>query len=300
MQKFDHLTKTEELQLGELIQKGIKAKEKIKNPRIKTETREKLQTIIFEGEQAVDKLVKANLGLVYSQALYFSKSLAHAPEYEDLVSMGMIGLMVAVEKYDPTRNNKFSTVATWWIRQSLTKQINKTSRLVRLPDHRVGNYSQMLKIEKKLNEDGVKNSETIDVEIMQELDLQSKDLINIRNAAASPASLNKQIGDGDNGKEFIEMIYEKEHISSTEAVSIHNDCIAALFESVSNLDHDPRRIVSAYFSLPFEGEYRKAKEVREEMGLSHAKFKKILNTALANMRTTLEEKGFSLSDFLSE
>lgn len=158
------LTKEEELELGTKIQRYYKAQEILDSEdNISVEEKAVLEKEVKEGLEAVDVLVKANMGLVYDRARVFKSKYPAWPEYEDLVQDGMAGLMVAVKKYDPSRGNKFSTVAFNWISQSIIREAKKTGRLVRLPENRIQDYSHVLKLINTLDTDKLSPAEVDEI-----------------------------------------------------------------------------------------------------------------------------------------
>lgn len=162
------LSKEEELELGRIIQRHFKAKDELElGENLTPERVSELEGLVQEGKDAVEQLVKANMGLVYERAKIFKRNYPRAPEEEDLVQEGMTGLMTAVQKYDPERGNKFSTVAYFWIAQAVGRGVNKTGRLVRLPENRINEYSRITKIMNDANAENLSPAE-IDQLVMED------------------------------------------------------------------------------------------------------------------------------------
>lgn len=300
MAKFEHLTKERELELGWIIQNHYKALEELKQSNLTVKTRKKLENEVAVGKAAVEELVSANLGLVYDRARIFKSKYPGASDFDDLVSMGKIGLMVAVEKYDPSRGNKFSTVAFYWIAQSMGREVNKTNRLVRLPENRIADYTRMNKVASEFEEEGISNAE-LDEKIMDRLNLSKTDLLNIRNAAAAHSSLNRKIGGSadDSSKELIDLVGEEKAVLGTEVSVINDACYHILKDAIKDLEEEKQVIIAAQFSLPIEGaSLATPQEVRDHYGLTSSRYRRLLAEGLSEIRTVLSGNDLNLSDFL--
>lgn len=297
--KYEHLTKERELELGGIIQKRSKAIEKLKSTRISERTRAQHKKDISAGDLAIDELVKANLGLVYDRARVFKSKFPSAPDMEDLVSMGTIGLMTALQKYDPARGNKFSTVAYYWIAQAIGREVNKTSRLVRLPENRIADYTRMNGVASRYEEFSLGYTE-LDKRIMEELDLNKTELMNIRNAASFHASLNRKIGGGggEGTKELMDIVGEEKVIVATEHSVTTNECFSILSDELQSLEPLKREVIASHFSLAVDGIYPTAQEIREVRSLSSSKFRRILSEGLSELKASLAAKDLNLLDFI--
>lgn len=265
-----------------------------------TQRRAFLARMIRQGKRSTDVLAKANLGLVYNQAKNFKKSYPSAPDLEDLVQEGMVGLVTAIFKYDPSRGNKLSTVATPWIYQAIARGTNKTGRLVKLPENRSTDYSDMVEIMKRHEEDGLSTAEIHEI-IMEELSLSKDDILSISNAASLPLSLNYKVsGDGEeDSPELIDIIGEINASNSSEASVVNTEITKTLGTAFDSLDEIEKDIVSATFGLSLNesGKRVTAKEVREKHDISLQKLKKILDSALTKMKSEMKDNGVGYSDF---
>lgn len=296
--KFEHLSKDRELELGTLIQNRVKALEALQKGGLNAADRAKAEADAAAGESAVDELVKANMGLVYDRARAFKSKFPSAPDMEDLVSMGTIGLMIAVHKYDPSRNNKFSTVAYYWIYQSIGREVNNTSRLVRLPENRIADYTRMNAIMAKHEEDGLGPTEMEKV-IRDELSLSKADYIRIRSAASIHTSLNRKIGgEGDAGRELMDVVGEEKPQMATEHSVLTNECFRVLGEEIQALDPLKQGILAAEFSFPIGGAYPTSQEIRDQHGISMSKFRRLRAEGLTQIKNSLQSKGLNLADFI--
>ena len=299
MPKHLHLTKERELELGVIIQQRLVALSELQSPDISEEDTLLLEAQVAEGNTAIEELVKANMGLVYDRARNFKNKFPGAPDLEDLVSMGCMGLMTAVHKYDPKRGNKFSTLAYYWISQAIGRETNKTSRLVRLPENRISDYTRMNQVKSKYEESAIGASE-LDRKITSELGLTRTEILNIRNAASTHSSLNRPVGSKDDGsaKELMDLIGEQNAVNGTEYMVTANECFNLLRDEMELLAPLSRRVLAAQFSLPVDGEYSTPQEVRTAYGLSSSRFRRVLQEGLEELKRGLAAKDLFLGDFL--
>lgn len=292
------LTKDEELFYGQQIQDMISAQQKMSTmtadgTEIPDSQREELNEIIETGRNAVDTMVRANLRLVHKRARSFKNSFVSAPEYEDVAQDGMVGLMNAILKYDPSRNNKLSTVATYWIFQSISRQANKTARMVRLPENRITEFLTIKRMRAELEDEGLSTSEADDI-IMDELGLSKSDFMSIVNAAATHVSLNLTAGSEDNGRELMDTIVdgEAESVEDTTVSSVHHEILS---EALTTLDDKERDIVSTAFSmdLPDGEEPLSPKDVKKKYRINVAEYDRIVGGAMRKIKVYFESKGIS-------
>lgn len=294
------LSKEEELALGTIVQRHFKAKEELEHgDSLTPEQISSLEQEIKAGELAVETLVKANMGLVYDRARIFKLNYPKGPEFEDLVQEGTTGLLTAIKKYDPDRGNKLSTVAYYWIAQAVGRGVNKTGRLVRLPENRINENSKMIKIVNSPEAEGLTPSELDDL-IMRELSISKDDLRNIRNAAATPASLNKVVS-SENGsaRELIDFVSEQQATESSENTLIAREMKHALHDALNSLDEVKREIVVSTFNL-YDEKGCDPEVVRLKHDIPVFRFKRLHSEAMGEMREKLTSLGFSFSDFGSK
>lgn len=292
------LTKEEELTLGGMVQNMVKAKARIDSGE---ELSEGLTTAIKAqialGEKAVATLVESNQKLVYKRARMFKSRYPGAPELEDIIQDGMAGLVTAIMRFDPSRNNKLSTVATYWIFQSISRQTNKVGRLVRLPENRVNDYSKITKLRKEYEAKGIENTSEIDELIMYELKLTSHDYQSIVNAASSPTSLNREISDGESTRELIDML-PQESVQSVEVNVIRDAMKTVLDETIENLSEIERDTLKASFLIGENANILKPKEVKQKHRITTPTFEKHLASALRTVKREMNAHGVTYNDFL--
>lgn len=294
------LTKEEELQLGRVIQDSMKAREEIQDFPEGSSEHTACQKRIDDGDEAVRQLVESNVGLVYERAISFKKKYAGAGALEDVVQDGMAGLMTAVWKYDPERNNKFSTVAYNWIMQSIQRGCNKTSRPVRLPENRIYEW---VKIGSIMNdpENRELSMEEIDAKILEVIPhLKPKDLYNIRNAALPPDSLNRIVfsgGTSSSTNELVDFVGEDNAVESSEEVAVRSRMADVLRTKVVTLPPVQRDVVMASFDM-FADEGMSQESVCEKYSMKVSAYRSAQREALSTLRQNLEQEGVSLADFL--
>lgn len=299
MVKAQHLTKDEELRLGAMVQAMVQAKETLKDDSLKQKEIRSLRQIIIQGEDAVARLVEANTGLVWNQAKKFKSKYPSAPPLEDLVQEGMAGLVTAIMRYAPERNNKLSTVATYWIFQSITRNTNKTARLVRLPENRVTDYTKITRLRNKYIAEGLSKAES-DEKIMNDLNLTKNDLFVINGAASNHASLNRTI-DEDSDKELIEIVLDGT-AESAESLVLQDATFQILIDKLSELGEMEREIVLSHFSMDNVPGYTptSSKEIKEKYNLSASRHKRILTLALEEINKDMKELDLSFEDFINQ
>lgn len=299
--RIGNLTKEEELHLGELIQKYYVAQDEIAKmgDSLSAERMSALSEDLTVGWDAIERLVRANLGLVYHQARWFKRTYPSGPELEDLEQEGMIGLLVAVEKYDPKRGNKFSTVAHSWIRQSIARGTNKTGRMIRLPENKINDMFKMNKIvSREIHaSSGAVSQNEIDEKIISEINFTRQDLMNVRLAGTSCVSLSRPVSSGG-AKELIEYVGENYTYPSSENAVIENEMSAILRSKITSLSPEHRDVVYAAFSLGDQP--MSAKEVQIKHSFSADRYREIQMEAMTEIRNSLDEEGLSLNDFLGE
>lgn len=292
-----YLSKQTELELGEKVQKGLQSEAELNDNETLTLVEKKiLQGFIREGEEARNILFENNINLVHHRArIYISKYPNSGLDYEDLIQEGQIGLIAAINKYDPKRENKLSTVAYYWITQAITRAVNKTGRLVRLPENRIVQFYHINKFT-ALEENLDKSQADLDKAIIDKFDITIDDLYNIRSAGNYHASLNMKIGDDEGGKELIDFFEEDETVTSTEETVIDNNMNAELLKVLSDLSEVKQRVIESSFSLQHSPYTEKT--VREKFVMKKRDYEKIKNEAVQELREKLTQRGLTLTDFI--
>jgi len=191
------LTAQRELELSRTIQEGLAAEEMLENMKknnktLSPEEEERIENLITEGQDARDILTESNLRLVVSIARKF---LGRGMQIQDLIQEGNMGLMKVVKKFDPTKGCKFSTYATWWIKQAITRAISDQSRTIRIPVHMGEQINRMARVQKKLTQE-LHREPTVQ-EIADEMGEKVEKIRQIQKIAQEPVSLEKSVGEED-------------------------------------------------------------------------------------------------------
>ena len=249
------LTPDEEIQLAARIKKGDK--------------------------KAREHMIKANLRLV----------VKIARDYEgiglpllDLISEGNIGLMKAVERFDPAKGGKLSTYGSWWIKQSIKRALANQSKTIRLPVHLVDKISKMRKTAMKLQEE--LGHEPTDEELADELGMTAARVRQMRQAAIRPASLDAPIGDDDSNN-FSDVVQDENATSPYENLE-DKTVVNMLQDMVKHLDPRESTILRFRFGLD-GGTERTLEEVGEKFGVTRERVRQIQNLALRKLRKMIEK-----------
>jgi RNA polymerase primary sigma factor len=231
--------------------------------------------------KAREQMIKANLRLV----------VKIARDYEglglpllDLISEGNIGLMKAVERFDPAKGGKLSTYGAWWIKQSVKRALANQSKTIRLPVHLVDRISRMRRVAMKLQEE--LGREPTDEELAEELGMTPSRVSQLRTAAIRPASLDAPIGDDDSNN-FAEVVQDENAETPYEKLE-EKTVTAMLQEMVTRLDPREATILRYRFGLD-GGSEKTLEEVGEKFGVTRERVRQIQNLALAKLRRMIEK-----------
>ncbi|HEX5400224.1 MAG TPA: sigma-70 family RNA polymerase sigma factor [Verrucomicrobiae bacterium] len=232
-------------------------------------------------KKAREQMIKANLRLV----------VKIARDYEgiglpllDLISEGNIGLMKAVERFDPRKGGKLSTYGSWWIKQSIKRALANQSKTIRLPVHLVDKISKMRRVAMKLQEE--LGREPTDEELADELDLTAARVRQMRMAAIRPASLDAPIGD-DESNVFSDVV-EDENATSPYGTLEDKTVTGMLQDMVKHLDQRESTILRYRFGLD-GGPEKTLEEVGAKFGVTRERVRQIQNLALRKLRKMIEK-----------
>ena len=267
----------EEPIIARLIQEGEQAKEDIKNPDLSEEERKKLQKVIDEGENAKQTLISSNLRLVVSIA---KKYVGRGMLFLDLIQEGNCGLIKAVEKFDYTKGFKFSTYATWWIRQSITRAIADQARTIRIPVHMVETINKLTRIQRQLVQD--LGRDPLPEEIAEKMEnISAEKVREIQKIALDPVSLETPIGEEDDSHlgDFIE---DKDTLSPDDYTNnqLLKDEINAVLEGLTEREE---KVLRLRFGL-LDGRTRTLEEVGKEFNVTRERIRQIEAKALRKLK----------------
>ena len=213
--KVSLLNAEQEVELAKRIEAGLFAEEKLAEAAesLPPGQRIDMEWIADDGRRAKDHLVEANLRLVVSLAKRFS---GRGMLFLDLIQEGSLGLIRAVEKFDYTKGYKFSTYATWWIRQAITRAMADQARTIRIPVHMVEVINKLARVQRQMLQD--LGREPTPGELAAELDMTPEKVIEVQKYGREPISLHTPLGE-DGDSEFGDLIQDSEAIQPGEAVS---------------------------------------------------------------------------------
>ena len=267
----------EEPIIARQIQEGEEAKEAMKNPDLSDEEKKKLAKVIADGEQAKQTLISSNLRLVVSIA---KKYVGRGMLFLDLIQEGNCGLIKAVEKFDSTQGCKFSTYATWWIRQSITRAIADQARTIRIPVHMVETINKLTRVQRQLVQD--LGRDPLPEEIAEKMEnISAEKVREIQKIALDPVSLETPIGEEDDSHlgDFIE---DKDTLSPDDYTNnqLLKDEINAVLQGLTEREE---KVLRLRFGL-LDGRTRTLEEVGKEFNVTRERIRQIEAKALRKLK----------------
>ncbi|MGC6425596.1 MAG: sigma-70 family RNA polymerase sigma factor [Akkermansiaceae bacterium] len=254
--KTELLTPKEEVELAAQIKKGDK--------------------------KAREQMIKANLRLVVKIAQDYAN---YGLPLQDLISEGNIGLMKAVERFDPNKGGKLSTYAAWWIKQGIKRALANQSKTIRLPVHMVDKIAKLRRITTVLTE--VYGREPTDEELHEETGIPQKKLTLLKRAAMRPTSLDAPVGDGE-ASSYAEIIGD-EHAEDPFEVLSEKNLHHQLDDLMGVLDERETKIIDARFGMNGKTPMT-LEEVGREFGVTRERIRQLQNIALDKMRKSLRKR----------
>ena len=293
--KVPLLTAAEEIDLAMKIEAGVEATEKLEADdagEIELDRRERrrLGRIEQMGLDAKQQLIEANLRLVVSIA---KRYVGRGMLFLDLIQEGNLGLIRAVEKFDYTKGFKFSTYATWWIRQAITRAIADQARTIRIPVHMVETINKLVRIQRQLLQE--KGREPTPEEIGEQMGLSAERVREIQKISQEPVSLETPIGEEEDSQlgDFIE---DDSAVVPPDAASF-SMLQELLGKVLDGLAERERKVISLRFGLE-DGHQRTLEEVGREFGVTRERIRQIESKTLAKLRHP--SKSSKLKDFLDD
>ncbi len=277
--RHDLLTKEDEAHLGRLVMDGLAALERIdSNEKLSAKQRRKLNEAIAEGQRARDQFVVANLRLVVSIARRYQST---GLPLGDLIQLGNLGLMHAVEKFDFRKGFKFSTYATWWIRQAITRGYADTARQIRLPAHAEDTFRLVARVSDDL-EARLGRTPT-DEEIAEASGVDADRVREVRRFPTRMASVDAPIGDGDSDDLLLGDTIADDEMPFADDIANRDARVHVVKTMLGVLDDRERRIVELRYGLDGGGP-RDLAEVGKEIGVTRERVRQIEARVLSKLR----------------
>ncbi|MGI5450242.1 sigma-70 family RNA polymerase sigma factor [Streptomyces sp. CA-243310] len=276
-----------EVELSQIIEAGVYARQILDDAIERTgETpaREELEALAAEGERAKEVFIRSNLRLVVAVARRYPRS---GLPLLDLIQEGNAGLVRAVEKFDYAKGFKFSTYATWWIRQAITRSIADQSRTIRLPVHLVEELGRIRRVQREFNRENGRDPEH--AEVAAELDSTEKRVGDVLDWARDPVSLNMAVDD-DGDTQFGDLLEDTSAISPEQSVlSLLRS--EELEDLLGKLDQRTASIIKMRYGID-DGRERTLTEVGKQHGLTRERIRQIEKHALLELKKMARDTGF--------
>ncbi|ADG97434.1 RNA polymerase, sigma 70 subunit, RpoD subfamily [Segniliparus rotundus DSM 44985] len=275
------LNAEQEVELAKRIEAGLYAQERLRiaaeeGDRLPTTSRRDLNWVVRDGNRAKNHLLEANLRLVVSLAKrYTGRGMA----FLDLIQEGNLGLIRAVEKFDYSKGYKFSTYATWWIRQAITRAMADQARTIRIPVHMVEVINKLGRIQRELLQD--LGREPTPEELGREMDIPPEKVLEIQQYAREPISLDQTIGD-EGDSQLGDFIEDSEAVVAVDAVSftLLQDQLQAVLETLSEREAG---VVRMRFGLT-DGQPRTLDEIGQVYGVTRERIRQIESKTMSKLR----------------
>ena len=271
------LNAEQEVELAKRIEAGLFAEERLNSgDKIDMKLKRELWWIAQDGKKAKNHLLEANLRLVVSLAKRYT---GRGMLFLDLIQEGNLGLIRAVEKFDYTKGYKFSTYATWWIRQAITRAMADQARTIRIPVHMVEVINKLARVQRQMLQD--LGREPTPEELAKELDMTPEKVIEVQKYGREPISLHTPLGE-DGDSEFGDLIEDSEAIVPADAVSftLLQEQLHAVLDTLSEREAG---VVSMRFGLT-DGQPKTLDEIGKVYGVTRERIRQIESKTMSKLR----------------
>ena len=276
--KVSLLNAEQEVDLARRIEAGLYAEELLKTTSndLSSRQRRELHILAQDGQQAKNHLLEANLRLVVSLAKRYT---GRGMQFLDLIQEGNLGLIRAVEKFDYTKGYKFSTYATWWIRQAITRAMADQARTIRIPVHMVEVINKLARVQRQMLQD--LGREPTPEELAKELDMTPEKVVEVQKYGREPISLHTPLGE-DGDSEFGDLIEDSEAIVPADAVSF-TLLQEQLHRVLDTLSEREAGVVSMRFGLG-DGQPKTLDEIGKVYGVTRERIRQIESRTMSKLR----------------
>ncbi|WP_328769376.1 sigma-70 family RNA polymerase sigma factor [Streptomyces sp. NBC_00286] len=281
------LDAAKEVELSQIIEAGVFAQQILDGEVTDAKadaSREELEALVADAERAKDIFIRSNLRLVVAVARRYPRS---GLPLLDLIQEGNAGLVRAVEKFDYRKGFKFSTYATWWIRQAITRSIADQSRTIRLPVHLVEELGRIRRVQREFNREHGREPEP--AEIAAELGSNPERVIDVLDWARDPVSLNMSVDD-EGETQFGDLLEDTSAVSPEQSVLtlLRSE---ELDDLIGRLDQRTASIIKMRYGIE-DGRERTLTEVGKEHGLTRERIRQIEKHALLELKKLARQTGF--------